>query len=292
MVIKRTIGDYIFDSMNYILLAILTLMTLYPFLYVIFASLSSPAELTAHKGLLLKPLEFNLDAYKAVLKNPIIYSGYRNTIFIVVVGTAYNIIMTSMGAFVLSRKNFFWRGPITVMIIFTMFFGGGLIPSFLLVQKLGLMNKIWALIIPGAIGTWNLIIMRTTFQGIPDSLVESAHMDGANDIVILFKIVIPLALPTIAVMMLYYGVGHWNAWFSAMIYLRKRELWPLQLALREILISSNTDDMMSGIAQDRQAIGETIKYATIMVATLPILAAYPFLQKYFVKGVMVGALKG
>ncbi len=292
MVIKRTIGDYIFDSMNYILLAILTLMTLYPFLYVIFASLSSPAELTAHKGLLLKPLEFNLDAYKAVLKNPIIYSGYRNTIFIVVVGTAYNIIMTSMGAFVLSRKNFFWRGPITVMIIFTMFFGGGLIPSFLLVQKLGLMNKIWALIIPGAIGTWNLIIMRTTFQGIPDSLVESAHMDGANDIVILFKIVIPLALPTIAVMVLYYGVGHWNAWFSAMIYLRKRELWPLQLALREILISSNTDDMMSGIAQDRQAIGETIKYATIMVATLPILAAYPFLQKYFVKGVMVGALKG
>lgn len=292
MVIKRTIGDYIFDSMNYILLAILTLMTLYPFLYVIFASLSSPAELTAHKGLLLKPLEFNLDAYKAVLKNPIIYSGYRNTIFIVVVGTVYNIIMTSMGAFVLSRKNFFWRGPITIMIIFTMFFGGGLIPSFLLVQKLGLMNKIWALIIPGAIGTWNLIIMRTTFQGIPDSLVESAHMDGANDIVILFKIVIPLALPTIAVMVLYYGVGHWNAWFSAMIYLRKRELWPLQLALREILISSNTDDMMSGIAQDRQAIGETIKYATIMVATLPILAAYPFLQKYFVKGVMVGALKG
>ena len=292
MVIKRTIGDYIFDSMNYILLAILTLMTLYPFLYVIFASLSSPAELTAHKGLLLKPLEFNLDAYKAVLQNPIIYSGYRNTLFIVVVGTVYNIIMTSMGAFVLSRKNFFWRGPITIMIIFTMFFGGGLIPSFLLVQKLGLMNKIWALIIPGAIGTWNLIIMRTTFQGIPDSLVESAHMDGANDIVILFKIVIPLALPTIAVMVLYYGVGHWNAWFSAMIYLRKRELWPLQLALREILISSNTDDMMSGIAQDRQAIGETIKYATIMVATLPILAAYPFLQKYFVKGVMVGALKG
>lgn len=293
MVIKRTIGDYIFDSMNYILLTILALMTLYPFLYVTFASLSSAAELTAHGGLLLKPLEFSLDAYKAVLKNPIIYSGYKNTLFIVVVGTAYNIVMTSMGAFVLSRKDFFWRTPITIMIVFTMFFGGGLIPSFLLVQKLGLMNKIWALIIPGAIGTWNLIIMRTTFQGIPDSLIESAHMDGANDMVILFKIVIPLALPTIAVTVLYYGVGHWNAWFSAMIYLRKRELWPLQLALREILISSNTDEMMTGsVAPDRQAIGETIKYATIMVATLPILAAYPFLQKYFVKGVMVGALKG
>lgn len=293
MVIKRTIGDYIFDLTNYILLAALTLITLYPFLYVIFASLSSADELTAHSGLLLKPLEFSLDAYKAVLKNPIIYSGYRNTIFIVVVGTAYNIIMTSMGAFVLSRKNFFWRTPITIMIIFTMFFGGGLIPSFLLVQKLGLMNKIWALIIPGAIGTWNLIIMRTAFQGIPDSLVESAHIDGANDLVILFKIILPLSLPTIAVMVLYYGVGHWNAWFSAMIYLRKRDLWPLQLALREILIANRTDEMMSGtIAPDRESIGETIKYATIMVATLPILAAYPFLQKYFVKGVMIGALKG
>jgi putative aldouronate transport system permease protein len=293
MIIKKTIGDYIFDSLNYIFLTLLTIITLYPFLYVVVASLSDAAELTAHSGILLKPLGLNFEAYKAVLKNPIIYSGYRNTLFIVIVGTTYNIIMTSMGAFVLSRKNFFWRTPITMMIIFTMFFGGGLIPSFLLVQKLGLMNKIWALIIPGAIGTWNLIIMRTAFQGIPDSLIESAYIDGANDFVILFKIILPLALPTIAVMVLYYGVGHWNSWFSAMIYLRKRELWPLQLALREILIANSTDEMMSGaVAQDRQAIGETIKYATIMVATLPILAAYPFLQKYFVKGVMVGALKG
>lgn len=293
MVVKKTIGDYIFDTMNVILLAALAVITAYPFVYVVFASLSSADELTAHTGLLLGPLKFSLDAYKAVLKNPIIYSGYKNTLFIVVVGTAYNIVMTSMGAFVLSRKNFFWRKPITIMIVFTMFFGGGLIPSFLLVKDLGLMNSLWALIIPGAIGTWNLIIMRTAFQAIPESLIESAYLDGAHDFIILFKIIIPLALPTIAVMVLYYGVGHWNAWFSAMIYLRNRELWPLQLALREILISNSTDEMMSGaVAQDRAAIGETIKYATIMVATLPILAAYPFLQKYFVKGVMVGALKG
>ncbi|WP_240416007.1 carbohydrate ABC transporter permease [Paenibacillus periandrae] len=293
MVVKKTVGDYIFDSVNLIILAALAVITAYPFVYVIFASLSSADELTAHSGLLLKPLNLSLAAYKAVLKNPIIYSGYMNTLFIVVVGTAYNIIMTSMGAFVLSRKDFFWRKPITIMIVFTMFFGGGLIPNFLLVKNLGLMDSLWALIIPGAIGTWNLIIMRTAFQGIPDSLVESAHIDGAHDFIILFKIILPLALPTIAVMVLYYGVGHWNAWFGAMIYLRNRELWPLQLALREILISNSTDEMMSGtVAQDRAAIGETIKYATIMVATLPILAAYPFLQKYFVKGVMVGALKG
>ncbi|MEK3917919.1 carbohydrate ABC transporter permease [Paenibacillus sp. FSL H7-0331] len=293
MVVKKTVGDYIFDSVNIIILAALAVITAYPFVYVIFASLSSADELTAHSGLLLKPLNLSLAAYKAVLKNPIIYSGYMNTLFIVVVGTAYNIIMTSMGAFVLSRKDFFWRKPITIMIVFTMFFGGGLIPNFLLVKNLGLMDSLWALIIPGAIGTWNLIIMRTAFQGIPDSLVESAHIDGAHDFIILFKIILPLALPTIAVMVLYYGVGHWNAWFGAMIYLRNRELWPLQLALREILISNSTDEMMSGtVAQDRAAIGETIKYATIMVATLPILAAYPFLQKYFVKGVMVGALKG
>ncbi|MFD0679005.1 MULTISPECIES: carbohydrate ABC transporter permease [unclassified Paenibacillus] len=293
MVVKKTVGDYIFDSVNLIILAALAVITAYPFVYVIFASLSSADELTAHSGLLLKPLGLSLNAYKAVLKNPIIYSGYMNTLFIVVVGTAYNIIMTSMGAFVLSRKDFFWRKPITIMIVFTMFFGGGLIPNFLLVKELGLMDSLWALIIPGAIGTWNLIIMRTAFQGIPDSLVESAHIDGAHDFIILFKIILPLALPTIAVMVLYYGVGHWNAWFGAMIYLRNRELWPLQLALREILISNSTDEMMSGtVAQDRAAIGETIKYATIMVATLPILAAYPFLQKYFVKGVMVGALKG
>ncbi|MBU5671309.1 carbohydrate ABC transporter permease [Paenibacillus brevis] len=293
MVVRKTVGDYVFDSLNVIILAALAVITAYPFIYVVFASLSSADELTAHSGLLLKPLNFSLEAYKAVLENPIIYSGYMNTLFIVVVGTTYNIIMTSMGAFVLSRKDFFWRKLITIMIVFTMFFGGGLIPNFLLVKNLGLMDSLWALIIPGAIGTWNLIIMRTAFQGIPSGLVESAHIDGANDFVILFRIILPLALPTIAVMVLYYGVGHWNSWFGAMIYLRDRELWPLQLVLREILISNSTDEMMSGtVAQDRAAIGETIKYATIMVATLPILLVYPFLQKYFVKGVMVGALKG
>lgn len=293
VIIKRTLGDRIFDAVNALLLTFLMIITLYPLLYVVFASLSSPNELISHTGLLLKPQGFTFGAYKAVLKNPMIFSGYKNTLFIVIVGTVYNIVMTSMGAYVLSRKKFFWKKPMTYMVIVTMFFGGGLIPSYLLIQNLGLGNKLWALIIPSAIGTWNLIIMRTSFASIPDSLIESAGMDGANEFTILFKIVLPLSLPTIAVMALYYGVGHWNSWFNAMIYLRKRELYPLQLVLREILISNSTNDMMQNVAvTEKEAISETIKYATIMVATVPILCAYPFLQKYFVKGAMVGALKG
>jgi putative aldouronate transport system permease protein len=293
MVVKKTIGDYIFDTVNVIILMLLTVSTLYPFIYIIFASLSSPSELAAHTGVLLKPLRLTWEAYVAVLKNPLIVSGYRNTLFYVIVGTIYNVLMTSIGAFLLSRKNFFWKNFLTVMVVFTMFFSGGLIPTFLLVQSLGMLDTVWALIIPGAISTWNLFIMRTSFAAIPDSLEESAKIDGANDIVILFKIILPLSMPVIAVMLLYYGVGHWNAWFSAMVYLRRKSLWPLQLILREILIANNTDDMLGGIgATDREAIGETIKYATISVATLPILCAYPFLQKYFVKGVMIGAIKG
>lgn len=294
MLEKKTIGDRIFDAVNSLLLTSLMIMTLYPFLYVIFSSFSESNKLMAQTGLLLKPAGFSLASYEAVFQNPMIFSGYRNTIFIVVVATAYNIVMTSMGAYALARKNFYWRKYINGMVIFTMFFGGGLIPHFLLIRSLGMYNTLWALIIPGAISTWNLIIMRTAFASIPDSLIESAQIDGAPEFTILFKIVIPLSLPTIAVMVLYYGVAHWNSWFSAMIYLRKRELYPLQLILREILINSNTEAMMgsgSG-AEEKEAISETIKYATIMVATFPILCAYPFLQKYFVKGVMVGALKG
>jgi putative aldouronate transport system permease protein len=170
-------------------------------------------------------------------------------------------------------------------------FHGGLIPSYLLVNDLGMMNTMWAILIPGAINTFNMIIMRTSFQGIPVSLEESARMDGAGDWKILFQIVIPLSMPVIAVMILWYAVGHWNSYFNALVYLRNREDYPLQLVLREILISNNTDSMMSGGGDDKYAIGETIKYAAIMVSTLPIICLYPFLQKYFVQGVMIGAIK-
>lgn len=285
-------SERVFGGFNTLLMVILCVITIYPFLYVLFASLSDPASVAKHRGLLLIPLGFTLDAYKAVLDNPMISTGYRNTIFYVVAGTALNLFMTALGAYALSRRNVYFKDIFMFAIVFTMVFHGGLIPTYLVVGNLGLLNTPWALIIPGAISTFNLIIMRTAFQQVPISLEESARMDGANDFTILFRVIIPLSMPVIAVMILWYTVGHWNSYFSALIYLRDRELYPLQLILREILVNNNTDSMMTGASTlDKIDVGETIKYATIIVSTLPILILYPFLQKYFVKGVMIGAIK-
>jgi len=202
-------------------------------------------------------------------------------------------MMTSLGAYGLSRKNLYWGKSMMLFIIFTMFFSGGLIPSFLLVKGIGLYNSRFALIFPSAISTMNLIIMRTNFQAIPESLEESARIDGANDLQIMMRVIIPLSGSVMAVMTLFYGVAHWNSWFNAMIYLRDRTSYPLQLVLREILISNQTQNMTQDVGDlDKLSVSETIKYATIMVATVPILLVYPFLQKYFVKGVMIGAVKG
>ena len=290
MAIKRGNGEKAFDVINVIFMILLMFITLYPLLYVAFASISSPSLLIRHRGLLLSPLGFELGAYKAVFDNPMISKGYINTIFIVVAGTMVNIVMTSLGAYVLSRKGVYWKKVFMFIIVVTMFFGGGMIPTYLLVKQLKLTDTLWSLIIPNALSTYNMIIMRTSFMSIPDSLEESARIDGAKDFTILFQIVLPLSMPVIAVMILFYGVGHWNSWFSAMIYLRDRELYPLQLILREILIASSLDNMMTDtVVVDREPVGQTIKYATIIVATLPILCIYPFLQKYFVKGIMIGA---
>jgi len=268
------------------------ILTLYPMLYILFASFSKPDRLMMYDGLLFGPLGFSTASFAAVFKNPNILSGYTNTIIIVVGGVALNIFMTVLGAYVLSRKGVMLNRVITLGIIFTMYFNGGLIPSYLLVRSLHLDNTLLSLIIPGAISTFNLIIMRTAFAAVPDSMEESAKLDGASHFTILFKIMVPLALPTVAVLVLYYGVSHWNAWFNAMIYLRKRELYPLQLILREVIIQNDTQAMTTGAGyDDREMLSETIKYAVIVVATAPILALYPFLQKYFVKGVMVGAVK-
>jgi putative aldouronate transport system permease protein len=271
---------------------LLCTVTLYPFLYVLFASLSDPGQLASHRGILGKPLGLQLEAYKAVFKNPMITTGYGNTILYVTLGTAINLFMTSLGAYVLSRRDLYFKNTIMFTIVITMVFSGGLIPTYLVVSGLGMVNTMWAVLIPGAINTFNLIIMRTSFQGVPQSLEESARIDGAGDFTILFRVIVPLCLPVMAVMVLWYAVGHWNSYFSALIYLRDRELYPLQLILREILISNSTDSMMTGSSMgDKMPIGETIKYATIIVSTLPILCLYPFLQKYFVKGVLIGAIK-
>ena len=291
MTIKRRLSEGVFDIINYFILLLLVLITLYPFLYILFASLSDPLKVLQRGSLLLWPEGFNTGAYKMVFKNPMILTGYKNTIIYVVAGTAINILMTSFGAYVLSRKDLYGRRFFMFMIAFTMFFSGGLIPLYLLINQLNMVNTVWAIIIPSAISTWNLIVMRTSFEAIPDSMFESAKIDGGNDFTILFRIILPLSMPIVAVMILFYSVGQWNSWFGAMIYLRERELYPLQLILREILITNSVDSMTAGLGGDIEPIAENIKYATVMIATVPILMVYPFLQKYFVKGVMIGAIK-
>lgn len=290
MLRRKSSSEFIFDFVNNFLLTALVLVTIYPFLYVLFASLSDSDLLMQKVGILLAPLGFSIKAYISVLNNPMIAIGYGNTFLYMAVGTTINMLMTSLGAYVLSRKDFRIKRIMSLLIIFTMFFSGGMIPTYLVVMQLGMIDKIWALVLPGAISTMNLLIMRTAFMSISPSLEESAYIDGANDLVILSRIVLPLSLPTVAVMVLFYGVGHWNSWFSAMIYLRTRTKYPLQLILREVLVLNDVSRMDTGVIPGA-AIGESIKYATIMVATLPILLLYPFLQKYFVKGVMIGAIK-
>lgn len=292
---KRSLSEQVFNAFNITFMLALIFVTGYPLLYVAFSSISHPTQLMQHQGLLLAPYGFHLDAYRMVFKNPMILYGYRNTLFYVITGTCVNLMMTSLAAYVLSRKGLYWRSPMTVFIVFTMFFSGGIVPTYLIVKSLGLTDTVWALIFPNAMSAYNMIIMRTAFQAMPDSLEESARMEGAGDFRVLFQIIIPLCMPTVAVMILNYGVGHWNSWFSAMVYLRTRELYPLQLILREILISNDMNIMTAGSAVnvgDQIPIGETIKYATIMVSILPILCIYPFLQKYFAKGMMIGAVKG
>lgn len=293
MVRKATMGERIFNLFNICVTFIISLLCLYPFLYVLFSSLSEGGKLIRHQGLLLAPQGFSLDAYRIVLTNPYIFSGYANTLFILVVGVSVNLVMTSFGAYFLSRKNVLLKKPIMMFIVFTMFLNGGLVPFFLTIKGLGLYNSLWALIVPVSINTFNLIIMRTYFLSIPDSMEESAVIDGAGQFTILFRIYLPLSMPVIAVMILYYGVGHWNSWFNAMIFLSDRDLFPLQLILREILIAGSALDVLASTGYiNIQEVEETIKHTAIIIATLPILFVYPFLQKYFVKGVMIGALKG
>lgn len=292
MVIKKTPGEHIFDTVNILLMCVLMFICLYPFVYVILASFSDPVQVAKTTGLLLYPKGLNVAAYKAVFSNDTIISGYRNTLIVVVAGTFINLIMTSLGAYPLSRKHLYGGKVFSFLIVFTMYFGGGLIPNYMIVKSLGMYNSLLALMIPSAISAYNLMVLRAGFSGIPVELEESAKMDGANDIYILFKIMLPLAKPVLAVIALWYGVGHWNSFFSAMIYIRDRNLYPLSLVLRDILIQNTSSDFSAGSGGDTFMIGENIKYGLIVVSTVPILMVYPFIQKYFVKGVMVGAVKG
>lgn len=288
--IKRSKGEAAFEVFNIGFMILIMVICIYPFWYVICASFSRPSLLLGHSGGLAAPLGFSVNAYSKVFGNARIWLGYANTLFYVVAGTFINIGMTVLGAYFLSRRDIPGQKGITVFIMFTMYFSGGLIPEFLNIQSLNLYNTRWAILLPGAISTFNLIIMRTAMASIDSSMEESARLDGANHITVLTKIMLPLTKPTLAVLVLYYGVGHWNSWFSAMIYLDDHDKEPLQLVIRQILIlSSGLSDMGD---QDMELLSTTIKYATIVVATVPVLLLYPFLQKYFVKGMMVGSVKG
>ena len=293
MKIKRTQGEVVFGIFNAIFMVAMAFVTLYPLWHVLMASFSVPTRIMAHRGLLFWPLGYSLEAYIQVFQHPLLARSYLNTVFYVVVGTTINLIMTFHGAYVLSRRNLYFKKHMMIMITITMFISGGLIPNYLLIVDLKLLNTPWALLLPDAIGTYNMVMMRTYFQGIPYELEESARIDGASDIRILYQIILPVSTPIIAVIGLYYGVGHWNSWYNAMLYLTNRDLYPIQLVLREILIEGSMDALEdSAINSTWKAVEETLKYATIIVATVPVLCIYPFLQKYFDKGVLVGALKG
>lgn len=291
---RRSLSERIFNILNVIFLLLFAVSTLYPFWHVICGSLSNGGELMSHRGLLLLPKGFNFAAYESVFNNNMIITGFINAAIILIGGTVLNLVLTCIGAYVLSRKNVYWNATFMKLITISMFFGGGLIPYYLLITKtLGLNNSLLSLIIPSAVNTYNLIVMRTSFSGIPVSLIESAQLDGASHGYILARIVVPLSKAIISVIALYYAVAHWNSWFHASIFLRDRGKYPLQLVLREILIQNTA--MAVGDAtdnSDKYLVGETIKYATILVSTVPILLVYPYLQRYFVKGVMVGAVKG
>lgn len=268
------------------------LLWLYPLVYVLSASFSDPVALKAGEVILL-PKGLNLNAYKYVFESKNILTGYRNTVFYSVVGTFYNMILTICAAYPLSKKDLKGQGFFTVMITFTMFFGGGMIPTFLNLRDLGLLGTPWVMIIPGAISATNFIIMRNYFvHSISGELLEAAHIEGASQLQILWKIVLPLAKPILGVITIYYMAGHWNAYFSAMIYLSKDEMMPLQVFLRRILITGGMDGMSSGSSLQDALIYESLKYAIIVVSTFPMLLAYLVVQKSFKKGIMMGSLKG
>lgn len=289
--IQVSFGDRFFTVVVYALLSVYCLLILIPLLRIISGSFSDPMSLLRGEVGIL-PKGFTTAMYEKVFADSNIWVGYRNTIIYTVVGTIISVVLTAFGAYPLSRRDCFGRNAFMGLFTFTMFFSGGMVPTYLLVRNLHMLNTMWALLLPTAVSTYNLIIMRTFFQSsIPGELVESASLDGCSDLGVFFRIVIPLSAPIFAVMILFYGVAQWNAWFPALLYLDDRSLYPLQMVLREVLIENDISNM-AGSTGDAEIIGDGLKYATMVVATLPIMCLYPFLQKYFVKGVMIGAVKG
>lgn len=289
-IMRKTTGERVFEIVNMAIMLFVLIVTLYPFWYVIVSSVSTMGHLIKN-GFVLWPDGLHWEAYQQVFSNSLVPTAYRNTLIVTIGGTALSMVLTILGAYVLSLKQLPGRTAITMFFVFTMLFGGGLVPTYLVVSEIGLIDTLWALILPGCISTYNMVLMRNFFQSVPDALYEAAEIDGENMVGYLVRILLPLSVASIATITLFYAVGYWNAYFSSLIYIRDRTLWPMQTVLRQVLMSSQLDSEMYNDAK-RSVATETLKNAMIVVSVVPILVVYPFIQKYFVKGVMVGSLKG
>lgn len=289
--------DKVFDVVNLLLMLVLLVVFVWPLWFVLIASISDPAQVW-QGNVILFPKDITLDAYKEVIQYETIWSGYGNTILYTVLGTVINLVLTVCGAYPLSRKDFAPRKFLMILLMITMYFSGGLVPTYLVVNKLGLVDTIWAMIIPNAVSMFNIIITRTYFMNsIPEELYEAAQLDGANTAQYLFKVVLPLSKPILAVITLFYAVGHWNDFYSALIYINSQQLMPLQSVLRKLLLSTQmTLQITSSMSPDdimrKTQLAQTLKYSSIIVSTVPVLCLYPLVQKHFVKGIMVGSVKG
>ncbi len=287
-------GDRLFDTVNTLLLIIIFLIILYPLYYIVIASFSEPGQVLTGK-ISFWPKGFQLDSYRQVMKNKDIVTGYMNTVIYTVFGTVINLIFTLLAAYSLSRKDLRGRKLFTLLFTFTMFFGGGTVPSYLLIKNLHMINTIWAMVLPGAISVWNLILCRNFFEGnIPDELLEGAKIDGCSNFYFFLHIAVPLSKALIAVMILFYAVAHWNSYFQPLLYLTDSSKYPLQLVLKNILVSSQPDATLAGMTNRAELYQQTemLKYALVVVSSLPMIIVYPFVQKHFVQGVMVGSIKG
>ncbi|MEV1170162.1 carbohydrate ABC transporter permease [Nonomuraea sp. NPDC049784] len=291
--IKDSGVDRLFMACVYLLLVTFLAVVLLPLIYIVASSLSSPNAVSSGR-VWLWPVDFSIRGYEVALSNPQIVTGFANSLFYTVVGTVVSVVLTIAIAYPLSRKDFFGRNAITAFIVFTMIFAGGLVPTYLVVQQLGLLDTRWALIAPGAIGVWQVIIARTYLRNtIPDSLYEAAEIDGASSLRVLWSVVLPLAKPMVAVIALMYAIGQWNAYFDALLYLKSDELYPLQLVLRNIIIlNTQAGPMDTATMMERKQLADLLKYSLVVISTVPVLLIYPFVARYFTKGMMIGAIKG
>lgn len=290
---RKSLKDRIFDFCVICFLLAVAVVTLYPFLHITAVSFSSSQAVSQYK-VSFYPIGFNLQAYKAVLDNPSIWTGYFNTILYTTVGTAINIMITTVTAYALSKKDLYAKRFFSAVFVFTMFFSGGMIPNYIVVKNLGLLDTMWAVILPPALSTYNMIIMRTYFEGFSEELEDAARIDGCSPLGVLWRIILPVSAPIMLTISLYYAVFHWNSYFHPMLYLQTKKKFPLQVFLQQILISGETAfaNASSSIDSSQLLVSEAVKYATIIVAVLPIIILYPFIQKYFTKGALTGSVKG